>query len=118
MVNLKYGPCSRLQPVDCTMRIRSLMAGLVYSQLIRSARAFSAPAIKPARTTRLHKRILALDFDGVVCASDGESSRSAVIAAQRRWPNCPIKDSDVPHIQTLLSSLRPYIETGFEVRGY
>lgn len=62
--------------------------------------------------------IIALDFDGVLCASSGESSYSAVLAACKQWPvecggikNC---GEDFARIQKCLSIVRPIIETGFE----
>lgn len=62
--------------------------------------------------------LLALDFDGVVCASSGESSYSAIIAAQRFWsdtfpPTIPEKKR-LQIIQNMISKVRPIIETGYE----
>ena len=64
----------------------------------------------------LRHHILAFDFDGVICASDGESSYSSVIAATKRWPKeCFIHDEDTfKEVSRLISALRPIIETGYE----
>ena len=35
-------------------------------------------------------RILALDFDGVICASSTESSVSSILAAKKKWPTLPL----------------------------
>ena len=38
------------------------------------------------------KNIIALDFDGVICASSGESSFSSIVAAKKYWPDvCDIQ---------------------------
>jgi len=81
--------------------------------------------------------ILALDFDGVLCASSIESSFSSIIAAQKFWPKMGkiidyekpfyklIKSSYLPieleeegskffSIRQALNILRPIVETGFE----
>lgn len=79
--------------------------------------------------------ILALDFDGVVCASSSESSFSSIVAAQRFWPtvcgnimqvpsspggssyaSLTTERSDTPFskIRAAVNELRPIIETGYE----
>eukprot|EP00607_Mallomonas_marina_P006943 CAMPEP_0182429264 /NCGR_PEP_ID=MMETSP1167-20130531/25639_1 /TAXON_ID=2988 /ORGANISM="Mallomonas Sp, Strain CCMP3275" /LENGTH=297 /DNA_ID=CAMNT_0024612679 /DNA_START=139 /DNA_END=1029 /DNA_ORIENTATION=- len=60
------------------------------------------------------KRILALDFDGVVCASSGESSVSAIMAAKKFWPSLEIDDSIYDNLRNAIMELRPIIETGYE----
>ena len=60
--------------------------------------------------------ILALDFDGVLCASSQESSYSAIIAAMNFWPTSfqSILNDDKLNIQKSIQYLRPDIDTGFE----
>jgi phosphoglycolate phosphatase-like HAD superfamily hydrolase len=71
-----------------------------------------------ARDTVLYakKEILALDFDGVLCKSDGESSYSSIIAAREQWPEeCTISYSfEFNRVRQYISQLRPIIETGYE----
>ncbi|XP_076948678.1 uncharacterized protein LOC143621030 [Bidens hawaiensis] len=60
--------------------------------------------------------VYALDFDGVLCDSCGESSISAVKAAKLKWPqlfadvDSSIEDSIVDQMHTV----RPVVETGYE----
>ncbi|XP_047959160.1 uncharacterized protein LOC125204520 isoform X2 [Salvia hispanica] len=60
--------------------------------------------------------LYALDFDGVLCDSCGESSLSAVKAAKVRWPNLfngvdsQLEDWIVDQMHTI----RPVVETGYE----
>jgi len=69
--------------------------------------------------------LYALDFDGVVCDSAGESSLSAFMAAKRAWPELESMLSgdvgsdtagqDMPAwLKTQMRQLRPIIETGYE----
>jgi hypothetical protein len=62
------------------------------------------------------KDVLALDFDGVVCASSGESSVSSIRATRHVWQ---IPPKDCPSnleamIQKIVNDVRPIVETGFE----
>jgi phosphoglycolate phosphatase-like HAD superfamily hydrolase len=61
------------------------------------------------------KRIIALDFDGVVCDSVGESSLSAIRAAERQWPEMfgPAKSRHAELVEKM-RGVRPVIETGYE----
>ncbi|KAL9228911.1 hypothetical protein vseg_004441 [Gypsophila vaccaria] len=60
--------------------------------------------------------LYALDFDGVICDSCGESSLSAVKAAKVRWPtifdgvDAVLEDWIVDQMHTV----RPVVETGYE----
>lgn len=60
--------------------------------------------------------LYALDFDGVICDSCGESSLSALKAAKVRWPvlfdgvDSTIEDWIVDQMHTV----RPVVETGYE----
>ena len=61
--------------------------------------------------------ILALDFDGVVCASSGESSYTSVIAACRFWPgevSVSVGSKEFEMIRAGVHALRPIVETGYE----
>lgn len=66
--------------------------------------------------------ILCLDFDGVMCASSTESSVTAIIAAERYWPNdvCVQRVNtsesinEFVMIRDAIGELRPIIETGYE----
>lgn len=86
----------------------------------------NAWAFAPMRLSRLsthteaipRPEVLALDFDGVVCASSGESSYTSILAACEFWPN------EVPsiapnsrlfrQIKDAVHALRPIVETGYE----
>lgn len=62
--------------------------------------------------------VYALDFDGVICDSAQESSRSAFLAAKRLWPQLPLPskptDEFPSHLVLAMRSVRPIIETGYE----
>ncbi|XP_058082769.1 uncharacterized protein LOC131230797 [Magnolia sinica] len=60
--------------------------------------------------------LYALDFDGVLCDSCGESSLSALKAAKIRWPDL-FKGSDSAMEQWIIDQMhvvRPVVETGYE----
>ena len=71
-------------------------------------------------STKPFRNILALDFDGVICASSIESSYSAIIAANNLWPHIfgGIVDDQsresFKKLQLYVQYLRPVIETGYE----
>ncbi|EXB30869.1 hypothetical protein L484_012399 [Morus notabilis] len=60
--------------------------------------------------------LYALDFDGVLCDSCGESSLSAVKAAKVRWPNLfdDVDSTVVDWIVDQMHIVRPVVETGYE----
>ena len=66
--------------------------------------------------------LLVLDFDGVMCASSTESSVTAIIAAERYWPddiivkrmNTSSNFNEFVTIRDAIGELRPIIETGYE----
>lgn len=61
--------------------------------------------------------IIALDFDGVICASASESSVSAIAAAKQLWPNelsFALQSDDYECLRKMLIRARPSIETGYE----
>lgn len=63
------------------------------------------------------KRVIALDFDGVVCDSVGESSLSALKAASRVWPgmfNTTATAGRQAELVEKMRAVRPVVETGYE----
>ncbi|CAL9237106.1 unnamed protein product [Arabidopsis halleri] len=60
--------------------------------------------------------LYALDFDGVLCDSCGESSLSAVKAAKLRWPNLfeGVDSALEEWIVDQMHIVRPVVETGYE----
>ncbi|XP_073144010.1 uncharacterized protein [Henckelia pumila] len=60
--------------------------------------------------------LYALDFDGVLCDSCGESSLSAVKAAKVRWPSLfdGVDSSLEDWIVDQMHIVRPVVETGYE----
>ncbi|GMY23682.1 Ribosomal RNA small subunit methyltransferase G [Fagus crenata] len=60
--------------------------------------------------------LYALDFDGVLCDSCGESSRSAVKAAKVRWPALfdGVDSTTEDAIVDQMHRVRPVVETGYE----
>lgn len=62
--------------------------------------------------------VYALDFDGVICDSANESSRTALLAAKAKWPHLSLP-SQPQHrfpqpLVEALRTVRPVIETGYE----
>ncbi|XP_026663639.2 uncharacterized protein LOC103715476 isoform X2 [Phoenix dactylifera] len=68
------------------------------------------------KKTRMAGDLYALDFDGVLCDSCGESSLSAVKAAKIRWPSLfdGVDSSLEEWIVDQMHILRPVVETGYE----
>lgn len=60
------------------------------------------------------KRFLALDFDGVICDSAGETACSGWLAARRKWPDKFHGDQAPPEIIDAFRRVRPYLETGYQ----
>lgn len=62
--------------------------------------------------------IYALDFDGVICDSVEESSKTALMAAKSQWPHLALPstcaDDFPPQLLSALCVVRPVVETGFE----
>ncbi|MBP5638746.1 MAG: ribonuclease III [Victivallales bacterium] len=64
--------------------------------------------------SRPTKRILALDFDGVICDSAAETAASAWHVAHTLWPTQFVLP-DIPSDMTeKFRAARPYLETGFQ----
>ncbi|KAG0454387.1 hypothetical protein HPP92_025691 [Vanilla planifolia] len=68
------------------------------------------------RLTRMVGDLYALDFDGVICDSCGESSLSALKAAKIRWPSLfeGVSLTLEEWIIDQMHFLRPVVETGYE----
>ncbi|XP_066393805.1 uncharacterized protein [Miscanthus floridulus] len=95
---------------------------------IRSVRSYFIRSIPPlegvergvraARSSRamMGGDLYALDFDGVLCDSCGESSLSAVKAAKVRWPSLfeQVDAAMEEWIVEQMYTLRPVVETGYE----
>lgn len=63
------------------------------------------------------RKLVAFDFDGVVCDSVGESSESAWIAAAEVWPHIFGNGAALekkPTIIDQMRAVRPVVETGYE----
>ncbi|CAL5090001.1 unnamed protein product [Urochloa decumbens] len=73
-------------------------------------------AARPTRAAMGGSDLFALDFDGVLCDSCGESSLSAVKAAKVRWPWVfeQVNSSMEEWIVEQMYTLRPVVETGYE----
>ena len=82
---------------------------LFLPMLVMYTRAMSTRSLAP-------KSFLALDFDGVICASSSESSVTALIAAEEHWGRQIMECNDVEaaEVTAALVKLRPIIETGYE----
>mmetsp|Transcript_24172 Transcript_24172/g.52804 ORF Transcript_24172/g.52804 Transcript_24172/m.52804 type:complete len:294 (+) Transcript_24172:56-937(+) len=75
----------------------------------------------PSRATKCvapaSKRLIALDFDGVVCDSCGESSLSAFKVAAIKWPDIfstPAAEARKEELVEKMRAVRPVVETGYE----
>ncbi|XP_027349086.1 uncharacterized protein LOC113860776 isoform X5 [Abrus precatorius] len=60
--------------------------------------------------------LYALDFDGIICDSCGESSLSALKAAKVRWPGLfdGVDSATEDWIVDQMHTVRPVVETGYE----
>jgi hypothetical protein len=79
--------------------------------------AFKGPLRRVRSSVRMaaQKPVLALDFDGVVCASSPESAYSSLIAARLHWEgNCDVLTTEEEPIRETVMKLRPIVETGYE----
>lgn len=102
--NFGVGTASRLQNTKRGSRTVRATAPMVLAQ--------SASDI----STR-NKAVWALDFDGVVCNSVGESSATAWKAAEQHWPEVfSTEQASAKKDQVLrdMQTVRPVIETGYE----
>ena len=84
------------------------------------ARAADAKGDQPSMATASASTgaptVYALDFDGVVCDSEPESSVSGWKHARALWPEIFVDDSEATTRRVLdgLKRTRPVVETGFE----
>ena len=73
--------------------------------------------INVTRDAACDSTIFALDFDGVVCDSVGESSLSAWKHGLELWPEvfgAPGAEAEKPRVLDELRRVRPVVETGYE----
>ena len=73
-----------------------------------------ARSIAMAATPSTASTVLALDFDGVVCDSEPESSISGWKHGVEVWPEVFADDTQYDRVLAGLKLLRPVVETGFE----
>lgn len=87
------------------------------SKLSSGWKTQTSPRLERSQTScSSSKEILALDFDGVVCASAGESSVSSMVATKGLWkvPKSKTSERTEKMIQDIITDVRPIVETGFE----
>jgi len=104
--------------------LRSLVALGAASALRRGPRVSTSRALLSTTSRSLasqgkrgEREVLALDFDGVICASSGESSYTSLLAACDFWPqkvSIPADSNEFRVIKEGVHRLRPIVETGYE----
>ncbi len=62
-------------------------------------------------------RVYALDFDGVVCDSAGETAASAWRAGATLWPEWAATSEPGPELVQRFREFRPFLETGWQAVG-
>ncbi|CAG9463179.1 unnamed protein product [Pedinophyceae sp. YPF-701] len=73
--------------------------------------------VRATMLTRAVKNVWALDFDGVLCDSCGESSLSAWKAAEALWPEVFLTEDAQANKDRVIEDMRvvrPVVETGYE----
>jgi hypothetical protein len=78
----------------------------------RGATSVACVAMAPPQSTA--RTVLALDFDGVVCDSEPESSISGWKHGLELWPAVFSDQTQYDRVLAGLRELRPVVETGFE----
>ena len=74
-----------------------------------------SPLAPPPRSSPpARRRFLALDFDGVVCDSEPESSISGWKHGVELWPDVFSDETQRDRVLAGLKKVRPVVETGFE----
>ena len=68
----------------------------------------------PPKFPPSQKRLLALDFDGVICDSAAETAISAWKAAVQLWPDRFTTALPPPDMIERFRRIRPYLETGYQ----
>lgn len=99
--------CSRRLAISCTPQ---RPAGMLAAAPAAAPRGRAAPCAAA-------KRLVALDFDGVVCDSVGESSLSAFKAAAQLWPYIfatSAAEARKAELVEKMRGVRPVVETGYE----
>lgn len=71
------------------------------------------PIVVPAKTPQ-KKRILALDFDGVICDSATETGASAWKVARTIWPELFPQPTITDTMSEAFVKARPFLETGYQ----
>eukprot|EP00882_Tetradesmus_deserticola_P010232 GHRQ01010810.1.p1 GENE.GHRQ01010810.1~~GHRQ01010810.1.p1 ORF type:complete len:302 (+),score=126.20 GHRQ01010810.1:460-1365(+) len=101
-------------------RVESAVGGRGFSSKRAAGVALQKQAARQLRhmvTASAGKRLVALDFDGVVCDSVGESSLSAIKAAAIQWPEIfqsAAAEAAKPQLVEQMRAVRPVVETGYE----
>lgn len=72
------------------------------------------PPAAPPKFTVGQKRLLALDFDGVICDSAAETAISGWKAAAHIWPDKFTEPLPPQDIVEKFRRIRPYLETGYQ----
>ena len=72
------------------------------------------PPAAPPKFTVGQKRLLALDFDGVICDSAAETAISGWKAAKWIWPDKFTEPLPPQDIVEKFRRIRPYLETGYQ----
>lgn len=57
--------------------------------------------------------VVALDFDGVICDSAGETGMSGWKAARKIWPKLFVRKMPSPKALQVFRQVRPFLETGY-----
>lgn len=88
---------------------------------LRSAAGSAAKEAEPREQAGRREQVWALDFDGVVCDSVGESSLTAWKAASVKWPAVFGTSEAEAKKETVMEGMRivrPVIETGWVTRPF
>ncbi|KAL6764717.1 hypothetical protein V8C86DRAFT_2468849 [Haematococcus lacustris] len=89
----------------------------MWRALARAPQVRTMASVRPRRTVHCSARLIALDFDGVVCDSVGESAQSAFRAACLKWPEIFATEQALsrrPELLDKMRTVRPVVETGYE----
>ncbi|EIE27437.1 hypothetical protein COCSUDRAFT_26736 [Coccomyxa subellipsoidea C-169] len=105
-----------LHEVGCLRGLRSAIPFLRISPRLNHKQ--SIPRQRTViQAQNMSKALWALDFDGVVCNSVGESSKSAWQASARKWPDLFAKaevKAQETAVEEKMRTVRPVVETGYE----
>lgn len=101
----------RMRAADASVRVTAPFA------LKRAHRAQTLARSSPRAPPASARTLFALDFDGVVCDSVGESSLSAWRHGLELWPEIFATDQasrEKSRVMAELRAVRPVVETGYE----